>query len=280
MEYCLAIVSCILIIMKYFLSTIILIALASTSQYFFDTENKDFKASAEYQPLVANTTTYDKFNFGLKTALADYFWLSAIQYYGGWRDDHNYSKLSDYISLTTELDSKFSYPYAFAALVLPAEKIDQGYAIAEKGLDENLNDWQIPYFLATSNHIYRKDKSAAAKYFDLAAKTPGAPDSLKFISAAYNSSPDNRQTAKAIWQAIYDNSNDSSAKETADNYLTHYEIMDFYDQASTLYQQKIGAWPKTPDDLITGGILTKTAADPFGFSFEFDENGKIRLKNN
>jgi len=264
--------------MKYFISIIILIAIIVTSQYLYDREGQVFKASADYQPLVGNTTTYDNFNLGLQPALADYFWLSAIQYYGGWRDDHNYSKLADYLKLSTSLDKKFSYPYAFAALILPGEGIPEGYTIAEKGVEQNLNDWQIPYFLATSYHLTANDKTKAAKYFDLAANTPGAPVNLKFISAAYNSAPDNRQTAEAIWQTVYNNSKDDTATQTAGKYLAHYQLMDFYDQASASYQQKNGSWPKTPDDLVTAGMLKSKPADPFGFDFKYNELGKVVLK--
>jgi hypothetical protein len=266
--------------MKKFIVILVLLSLAVASQYFYDQQGKDFRAAADYQPLVGNEATYDNFNLGLKPVLADYFWLAAIQYYGGWRDDHNYAKLADYLKLTTDLDPKFSYPYAFSALILPAEKIPDGYTIAEKGISQNLNDWQIPYFLATAYHIYGNDKTKAAKYFDLAAKTPGAPDNLKFISAAYNSAPGNRSTAEAIWQAIYDNSKDESMTATAKNYLLHYQLMDFYDQAAVAYQQKIGSWPKTPADLVSGKILVSLPPDPLGFSFKFTDQGKVQLKNN
>lgn len=266
--------------MRYFLSIILLLVSAITSQYYFDQEHQTFTASAEYQPLVAGTKTYENFNLGLQTALADVFWLDAIQYYGGWRNDHNYQKLADYLELTTSLDPEFSYPYAFAALILPAENIPEGYTIAEKGITKDLNDWQIPYFLATANHIYKKDTTTAAKYFDLAARTPGAPDNLKYVSAAYNSAPDNRQTIETVWQAIYENTNDQSVKDRAQNYLIHYQIMDLYDQAALKYQQKIGSWPKTLNDLITANILRELPNDPFGFTFQFNDDGKIRLENN
>lgn len=264
--------------MKYFFLILILIALGVITQIGFDKQKKSFSASAGYQPLVAQSGAFDKFNLGLKTVLADYFWLDAIQYYGGWREDHNYQKLADYLKLTTELDPKFSYPYAFSALVLPSENIQEGYTIAEKGVSENLNDWQIPYFLATSYHLYKEDKALASKYFDIAARTPGAPDNLSYVSAAYNSAPNNRSTALTIWQAIYDNSTDPEARDRAKNYIYHFELMNFYDEAAAKYQQKNGSWPQTPEDLINGGIVVSLPADPFGFIFYYLD-GKVQLKS-
>lgn len=268
--------------MKRFISPVIILLLITAvilAQLGFDRENAKLKASAAYQPLVASGEVYKKFNLGLQVALADYFWLQAIQYYGGFRSDQSYVKLADYLDLTTELDPKFSYPYAFAALVLPSEKIDQGYTIAQKGIDRQIPDWQIAYYLASAYHIYKKDKINAAKYFDLAANTPGAPESAKFVSASYNSAPDNRKTAEAIWTTIYENSHDQLMIDRAKEYLSHYQLMDFLDQASEKYKSITGHFPKELADLVSAGILKEIPQDPFNLTFSFSENGNTVLKN-
>ncbi len=265
---------------KHYLIIIILLLLTAVvlTQLGFDKQSKAFKASAAYQPLVASSDTLKKLNLGLQAALSDYFWLQAIQYYGGDRADHNYQKLADYLDLATELDPKFSYPYAFAALILPSEKIDQGYAIARKGIDRRIPDWQIAYYLAASYHIYKHDKPEAAKYFDLAARTPGAPSELQTVSAAYSAKPNARQTARAIWQAIYDSSSDELTRGRAKNYLYFYQLLDLFDQSSTVYKQKNGQWPKQLNDLVNADILRSVPENPFGLSLTFDADGRVVIE--
>lgn len=267
--------------MNKYLKLILILFLLGTAvgaQYLFDQQKKDFKASAGYQPLVIGNKALETFNLGLKPALSDYFWLQAIQYYGDWRPDHNYQKLTDYLTLTTELDPKFSYPYAFAALILPGENIPEGYSIAKKGINRQLPDWQIPYYLATAYHIYKGDKASAAKYFDVAARTPGAPDNLKYIAAAYNSSPGNRKTGEAIWQTIYDNSTDEITRDRAKMYLAHFYLLDFLEEAAAQYKNKAGVWPASPADLVKAGIIKEVPADPFGFKYQFTSDGRATVK--
>lgn len=260
---------------KYRTAIILLLIIAAIlTQLGFDKQSSNFKASAEYQPLVATNQATSEFNLGLQAALADSYWLQAIQYYGGMRSDHNYDKLANYLSQVTDLDPKFSYPYAFAALVLPSENINQGYTIAKKGVDLKLPDWQIPFYLATAYHMYKSDKIDAVKFFDIAAQTEGAPSGVKLVAAAYNQSASSRQTVEAIWQQIYENSSDSTVSERAKNYYAHYQLLDFYDEAAKRYQQKIGTWPKTLNDLIDANILTGLPADPLGFNVIYGDNGQ------
>jgi hypothetical protein len=259
--------------------TIVSLVAVFIFQYYYDQEARSFAAKKDQQPLVVNESTLKDFNFGLQAFLADCFWLQAIQYYGGWRNDQNFEKLTDYLNLTTELDPHFSYPYAFAALILPTEGQEAGYTIAEKGVERKLKDWHIPYYLAMAEFLYRKDKTAAARYFDLAATTEGAPASTQYVSAAFGSRPDNRQTVIAIWQTIYETSTDEIAKGRAEKYLIHFEIMNLLDQTSIEYKKRFGAFPKAPEDLVKVNILKALPTDPFGFEFKFGEDGVVVIKN-
>ncbi len=67
-------------------------------------------------------------------------------------------------------------------LTLPAvpleddpQELAQAQAIGEQGIANGDTDWRIPYYMATNEFLYDKDDRAAAKYYDLAAQTPGIP---------------------------------------------------------------------------------------------------------
>lgn len=253
---------------------ILLICGLFVSQYFFD-QNK--KKQLPPEPMVLDSKIVKAIDFGLHNAVADFAWLSAIQYFGG-PSKSNYAKLNDYLLLSTELDPKFSYPYAFGSIVLPSiGQTDQAITLAKIGIDKATPDWRIPYFLATTYHIDKNDSKNALYYFDLAARTPGAPKSAQLVVATYHSSADKRDQTKQIWQGIYDSSNDEIVKERAKNYIIHYELMSFLEEAGKFYQKQFGKFPKTPEEMVPA-ILKNVPIDPLGLQFIFDETGRAVIK--
>lgn len=229
------------------------------------------------EPLVLKADVVKAANLGLNNATADIEWLAAIQYVGG-GESKTYEKLDDYLFLSAELDPKFSYPYAFGVLILPMfGQTDRGLELGQLGVNNKVNDWKIPYYMATTYHQLDNTEKAA-EYFDIAATTPGAPDNIKKIAATYGTRSDLRQKTKQIWIGIYDNSNDEVVRERAKNYILHYEILDLLEQAAKQYYNMNNKYPATPDDLVAAKILRAVPPDPFGFQYTFDETGRAQIK--
>lgn len=265
--------------MKLFLKlTIIasLIALVISSQIFSDASKEKTEKPS---PFVIPTKVVLAADLGLHNAASDIAWLSAIQYFGDWQSD-GYAKLVDYIKAVNELDPKFSYPYAFGTLILPElGKSDEAIEIAKAGIDKADPDFLIPYYLAVTYFIEKKDYENAAYYFDLAARTKGAPDNVKAISASFGGRPDLRAQSIAIWTSIYENSSDEVVRERAKAYVIHYEILNLLENAAAQYKTKNGIYPQNIDDLVSAKILRAIPDDPFGFKYYIDEEGRARIKN-
>lgn len=262
---------------KYFLTTIFIILFVGIGsvQFFYDSE----RSKASYtEPLVLDAKIVRSSDLGLHNAAADIAWLSAIQYFGGGESAKS-EKLPDYLFLASDLDPKFAYPYAFGALILPSiGQADLGLSLAQRGLNNGVEDYRIPYYMATTYYLTKKDTVNAAKYFDLAANTPGAPDGIKKVVAAFGSQSDDRAKTKQIWTGIYETTNDEIVKERAKNYIMHLEILDFLDQAVARYYSLNKAYPKELNDLVIGKIVTAIPPDPFGFDFTIDGEGRIGVK--
>ncbi|MCI0533047.1 hypothetical protein L0Y49_02385, partial [bacterium] len=71
-----------------------------------------------------------------------------------------------------------------------------------------------------------KDRANAAKYFDLSAVTPGAPESIAKVAATYGTGTNAREETKKIWQAIAENSTDESLRERARIYVEYIEYLE------------------------------------------------------
>ncbi len=246
-----------------------------STQYLSDQQ----RAKADYvEPMVLRPDLVKAVDLGLHNAAADLMWLGAIQYFGG-RNDNGYPKMVDYLNFSSDLDPKFSYPYAFGSLVLPTiGQTNQGLALVDKAIKNKVDDWRVSYYAATTYLFEKNDKEMALKMFDLAASTPSAPDNIKRIAANFGSNKDKRSQTLDIWKGIYDNTKDEVIKERAKKYIIHFQLLDFLSLAADEYKKKYGKYPANEDELVTGKILKATPEDPFGFHYDFNEEGQPKAR--
>lgn len=254
------------------LSLLILFAGVISIQSLFDRESSQKKY---VEPIVPKAEIVRAADLGLHNTASDLIWLATIQYFGG-SDSLEMPRLPDYLNLSTDLDPKFSYPYAFGALVLPAfGKVDAGVALAHKGIEAGAKDWRIPYYLATTYFINLDDRANAAKYFDIAANTEGAPSNIQNIASNFGSKKDKRAQTKQIWTGIYESTKDEVVKERSKKYIDHFELMDFLDQAIEQYYKVHNKYPVEMEDLVSGRILRFIPEDPFGHTFKIDSEKHV-----
>ncbi len=209
-------------------------------------------------------------DLGLHTMTASFLWLAVIQRLAPVGFDH----LDAYIGQINNLDPKFSYPYAFGVLLLGGQgNLDAAVRIGMRGIADADADWRIPFYLAMNYHTATKDRTHAAYYFSLAARTPGAPENVRTIAANYGSRKTYRAQTEEIWSTLLDTSRDEVVREQAENILTHLKILDLLDQAAVVYKKKFGSFPAQAEDLTSHNILIRLPADPLGFRFIFDKDG-------
>ena len=247
---------------------IIFLALVISSQYYFDLEKLQ-------RPIVPPTVLPVKAiklaNLGLNSATSALLWIYTVQEIP--------IKTGEFIETINKLDPRFSYPYAFAEFFLPSiRSIDQAVEIGKRGLRNADSDWRIPYYLATTYHIFLKDRKNAAFYFNMAANTPGAPEKIKSIAARYGISRTTIEQTKQIWISIYETSNDEIIIERARNNIIHIEIVEVLEKAISLYKQRYGYYPKELTDLINSKILKAIPESPLGIKFGIGTAGKITIE--
>ena len=101
------------------------------------------------------------------------------------------------------------------------------------------------------------------------------PAGIRATALNYGLRSDLRGKTRAIWQGIYDTSNDELVREQAGQHLEHIAILDLLDKGVAAYKARMGAYPKKIDDLVSAGILKEIPADPFNVSFSVGDDGKI-----
>jgi hypothetical protein len=246
------------------------------SQYLYDFQKEKHRIpKTSISPSLARA-----FDVGLHTALASFLWIDVRTELPFLQD--GFQKFSDDLALINNLDPKFSTPYSFSILVLPVtkyeHKIKAAVEIGERGVRNADPDWHIPFYLATVYHLYLKDATNAAKYFDLASRTQGIPDIIRRFAINYGVFPSLREQTKQVWIALYESSENDETKERAKTYVIHFEILDYLDNAVKSYKNIYGFYPENINDLVNKKIIPVMPKDPFGLEFQMYDDGIVGFK--
>lgn len=221
------------------------------------------------------------FDLGLHGAVAALRWV-------GLRSDmplvpEGYEKLDYDLKLINDLDPKFAQPYYFSVIVLPVLKkhphrLEAAVAVGKRGVVSSEPDWRIPFYLAAVYHIYLRDSANAAKYFDIAAHTPGVPETIRRFAISYGILPNKRENTKEIWIAIAAGAKDEETRTRAEMHVRHLELIEILESAVSAYAKREGKFPVRLEDLVSEGIIPEIPKSPFGLEFYLYEGGVVGIK--
>jgi hypothetical protein len=221
---------------------------------------------------------------GFEDLAADVYWLRTVQYYGGQRlfaHGKKFELLLPLIDITTALDPRLTIAYKYGATFLcepPPEgagRCDQGIKVLEKGVAAMPADWRLRQDLGFFHFIFRNDPQTAARVLLEAAELPGSAFWLRNLAAMLLGRGKQRDSAKAIWRQIYEQS-DGPMRENA---LQHIAVLDAYEAADVLqslvaeFERRNGRLPETLDELRRAGLIQGPPVDGSGAPFLYDRQG-------
>jgi len=164
-----------------------------------------------------------------KEAVADIIWLQAVQFMGE-RDEkllkkQNRRTLYDFINRATDIDTRFGDAYTLGAIGLSVlgDEVDLSNAILQKGIVNNVKDWNIPFLLAFNYSYHLNNYSKAAYYADLASRFPESPAYLPFLAARFYTQGGDTQTALFFLKGVYLAAKDEGMREKIAERITEIE---------------------------------------------------------
>ncbi len=161
-------------------------------------------------------------SLGYKQISADLVWLSAVQYYGGYRQDENdLAYFEGLINLVTTLDPHFVFAYVFGALVVSSDigAFDNAIAILKRGMQHNPTSWKLPFEAGFLYYVSAANADLAARYFDLASRIPGAPEITKRFAAFIYSKAGHKKTSIRMWEELIETTDEPYMRELAERYV-------------------------------------------------------------
>lgn len=238
-------------------------------------------ATSEEQ-LYLNGTTVKRVSLGFNGLAADWYWMRSLQYVGrkvltngqGLQLDNlgalNLKLLPPLLDTATTLDPQFLEPYEYAAIVLPGIDVKEAIRITQKGIAANPSSWRLHQHLG---YIYwqQQDYEAARNTYREGAKLPGAPPWMQAMQARMAAEGGSRDTAREIYQHMYEQSEDEKVKEMARRRLLQLQSFDERDGLRRLmntFKTQTGRCPSSWTELAPALRALKVPLDAAAAPFD------------
>jgi tetratricopeptide (TPR) repeat protein len=245
------------------------------------------------EQLYVNGATVKRVSLGFNGLAADWYWMRSLQYVGrkvlangqGLQLDNlgtlNLKMLPPLLDTATTLDPHFLEPYEYAAIVLPGIDVKEAIRITQKGIAANPASWRLYQHLGYI-HWQQKDYEAARSTYREGAKLPGAPAWMQAMQARMAAEGGSRDTAREIYQRMYEQSDDEKVKEMARRRLLQLQSFDERDglrRLMTAYKTQTGRCPSSWTELAPALRALKIQLDAGGAPFDPSGVAYVMLAN-
>lgn len=236
----------------------------------------------------------EKVFLGYKNLAADVYWMRAVVYYGGERQEHvdlqergikadkNFELLYPLLDLVTTLDPHFKVAYRFGAIFLteayPAGpgRPDLAIALLKRGIEKDGGRWEYYEDIGFVYYWWVKDYKKAAEWFARGGEQPGAPSWLAPLAATTLAAGGDRQSSRALWTQLL-NSDIEWLQRDAGRRLRQLDAMDQIDDLNGRLKRFIEREGKRPTEWRQLG-LRGAPADPAGTPYRINpKTGLIDL---
>ncbi|MDQ1522208.1 MAG: hypothetical protein QOE47_132 [Pyrinomonadaceae bacterium] len=186
-----------------------------------------------------------RLSLGFNAMAADWYWMRTLQYVGRKITSHkgaiqiddlsalNLKILAPLLENATTLDPQFIAAYEYGAIVLPAVDVEAAVKLLNKGIAANPRAWRLHYYLG---YIYWQQNrfQEASEAYAAAARVPGAPAWLSAMSAQMATKGGSRETARAIYENMYRQTDDEQMKKLSLARLVQLQSLDDMDALRAL----------------------------------------------
>jgi len=222
---------------------------------------------------------------GYDGLLADIYWTRTVQYFGGThsRGGGTYKLLWPLLNITTQLDPQLVPAYEFGETFLVA-KPPQGAGdpqkaieLARSGIQNNPDNWRMYYDLA---FVYydQKNYRGAAEAFLQGSQLPNTHPFLKIMAAQMAQHGGDLNTARMMWSATYQTTDDALIRANAAAHLRAIQVdedVTVLEQFIQKYRDKTGHLPAAFSDMVSAGLIKGIPLDPIGHPYSLEPGGRV-----
>lgn len=213
---------------------------------------------------------------GYRELVADLIWLKVVQQLGDREQTvEGYRAAARAVDVLTDLDPKFAFAYQATGAILTvwAKLPQESVALLAKGMAENPDVWQLPFYLGYNYYFELHDPARAALYFRKAALLPGAPAYLPKLAARMTVEAGEPAAAIEFLRRLLQQTQDERLKEGLMERLREVVAerdIRLLERAVRDYRDRRGAMPERLDDLVSAGLLRRLPTEPWGGEYRLN----------
>lgn len=228
-------------------------------------------------------------SFGYDGLLADIYWTRAVQYFGFRHHNQagSYNLLAPLLEITTQLDPHLVVAYEFGASFLAAPppsgagQPERAIRLMEYGIQNNPDNWRLYYDLGFVYYMNLQDYPKAADAFERGSKVPNAHPFLRVLAAQMAEHAGDFNTARMLWSATYQNTQDKQIRANAVEHLRALRVdedVTHLQQAVTRFGERTGRLPTSMSELVTAEGLPGIPVDPDQHPYKLTPEGRVELR--
>ena len=220
-------------------------------------------------------------SLGHPTLAANLTWLRTVQYVGDSRgNERGWGKLRPLVELVTDLDPRHGYAYQVGANMLSSVGlVSDANAILEKGTRNVPDRYILPFHRAANAFLYEEDHQLAGRWFEIAARTPGAPAHLRDYVLAQYVKGDDAEAAISFLRQMESEARDDDSQRSIQRQIRHATVERdalAIERAARAYRARFGIAPVAVAQILYAGLLARIPPDPFGGSYYLGGDGRVR----
>ena len=239
--------------------------------------------------LLSSPSVIKRASLGYDGLMACIYWTRAVQYFGS--RHHNfapsYNQLAPLLEITAHLDPHLLVAYEFGTSFLAPKPPDgagepeRAIELMEFGIQNNPDNWRLYYDLGFVYYMELKDYKKAAETFDRGSRIPNAHPFLKILAAQMAQHAGEYQTARMLWSATYQTTQDEQIKSNAYKHLRALRVdedVQRLQEAVTRFGERTGRLPASLPELLSAESIAGTPADPDGHPYKMTPEGRIEVR--
>ena len=227
---------------------------------------------------------------GFNGLMACIYWTRTVQYFGHrhYNREHTYNELAPLLEITAALDPHLLPAYQFGASFLApappngAGQPERAVQLIRYGIGHNPGNWRLYYDLGFVYYTELHDFKKAGEVFDAGSKIAGAHPFMKILAADMAENAQDFNTARLLWSAAYDSSQESNIRENAVEHLRSLQVdedVTNLQNAVSRFVQANGRIPTSLWEVVNAEHLRGLPVDPDGNPYELSLDGQVLVAN-
>src|SRR5271155_2729449 len=270
-------------------SACLLLSLAASSLVLHHIDQLRPQATLDEVMFLSSPKVIERASLGYDGLIACIYWTRAVQYFGSRHhyDTRSYNLLAPLLEITAHLDPHLLVAYEFGTSFLApkppngAGQPERAIELMEYGIQNNPDNWRLYYDLGFVYYMELKDYKKASEIFERGSRVPNTHPFLKVMAAQMAQHAGEYQTARMLWSATYQTTQDEHIKKNALEHLRALRVDEDaqrLQEAVTRFGERTGRLPASLSELLTAEGIAGMPADPDGHPYKMTPEGRIEVR--